>query len=52
MTGKFIDTPEDYTDVRYAVELDYQEKLEKEWAVYLQNKYKVDINKPALNLKQ
>lgn len=52
VTGKFIDTPEDYTDVRYAVELDYQEKLEKEWAAYLQNKYKVEINKSALNLKQ
>ena len=52
VTGKFIDSPEDYTDVRYAVELDYQEKLEKDWATFLQNKYKVDINKPALNLKQ
>jgi peptidyl-prolyl cis-trans isomerase SurA len=52
VTGKFIDAPEDYTDVRYAVELDYQEKLEKDRAVYLRNKYKIDINKPALNLKQ
>lgn len=49
VTGKFIDTPEDYTDVRYAVELDYQEKLEKDWRTYLQNKYKVDINKLTLN---
>ncbi|GAB6119788.1 peptidylprolyl isomerase [Dysgonomonas termitidis] len=52
VTGKFINAPEDYTDVRYAVELDYQEKLEKDWITYLRNKYKVDINKPALNLKQ
>lgn len=52
VTGKFINAPEDYTDVRYAVELDYQEKLEKDWTTYLRNKYKVDINKPALNLKQ
>ena len=44
VTGKFIIKPEDYTDVRSEVEADYQEKLEKEWAGYLRNKYTVEYN--------
>jgi peptidyl-prolyl cis-trans isomerase SurA len=49
VTGKFIDVPEDYTDVRNTVELDYRKQLEKEWTAYLRNKYKVEINIPETN---
>ncbi len=49
VTGKFITKPEDFTDVRTAVENDYQAELEKEWAMYLKNKYKVEIDESVLN---
>ncbi|NDV79203.1 peptidylprolyl isomerase [Dysgonomonas sp. 511] len=46
--GKFIDTPEDYTDVRNAVVADYQEQLQLDWSKHLREKYKVDIDKSVL----
>ncbi len=49
VAGKFIDKPEDYTDVRNVIELDYQEVLDKNWTAYLRNKYKVEIDKTVLN---
>jgi len=48
VTGEFITAPVDYNDVRSAVEADYQDELEKEWKVYLQNKYKVEIDNSVL----
>jgi len=48
VSGKIINAPEDFRDVKAAVELDYQDKLEKDWEAYLKNKYKVDINKSVL----
>lgn len=48
VSGKLIEAPEEYKDVKAAVELDYQEKLEKEWEAYLRKKYKVDINNSVL----
>lgn len=48
VVGKEIKTPEDYRDVRTAVEADYQQELEKEWDSYLSNKYKVSINKSVI----
>lgn len=47
--GRFIDKPEDYTDVRSEVEVDYQEELEKNWDKYLEGKYKVEIDESVLN---
>ncbi|WP_029906795.1 peptidylprolyl isomerase [Prevotella sp. 10(H)] len=49
VTGKMIDKPEDYTDVRNEVERDYQEKLEKDWNSYLKSKYKIEIDESVLN---
>ncbi|MDL2303549.1 peptidyl-prolyl cis-trans isomerase [Dysgonomonas sp. OttesenSCG-928-D17] len=49
VTGKFITKPEDFTDVRTAVENDYQAQLEEEWSAYLKNKYKVEIDESVLN---
>lgn len=49
VTGKEINTPEDFTDVRNAVEKDYQEYLEKEWTNSLRNKYNIEINKAVIN---
>ena len=46
--GEFISSPQDYTDVRSSVELDYQDVLEKEWQTYLRNKYKVETDKSVL----
>lgn len=46
--GKTVSEPEDYKDVKAAVELDYQEKLENEWDSYLKGKYKVEISKTVL----
>lgn len=48
VTGEFIDSPKDYMDVKNAVELDYQEELEKGWNEYLKNKYKVEVDKSVL----
>lgn len=48
VSGKFIKQPEEYQDVRAEVELDYQNKLEKDWISYLRNKYKIDINKSVV----
>jgi peptidyl-prolyl cis-trans isomerase SurA len=48
VTGGFISVPADYTDVRSAVEADYQYELEKEWKSYLQNKYKVEVDNAVL----
>lgn len=50
--GDFIDTPQDYTDVQSAVEIGYQEQLEREWNTYLKNKYKVEIEKSVLDTIQ
>jgi peptidyl-prolyl cis-trans isomerase SurA len=44
VTGEFITEPIDYNDVRSAVEVDYQDELEKEWETYLHDKYKVEVN--------
>ncbi len=53
VSGKFIDSPEDYTDVKNEVEFDYQAKLENDWRTYLKNKYKVGIDESVLsNWKQ
>jgi len=49
LTGRFIDKPEDYADVRSAVEKDYQEKLEKDWDAYLSKKYKIEYNNSVIN---
>ena len=48
VVGEFIETPQDFTDVRSLVESDYQEILEAEWNTYLSNKYKVEINSSIL----
>lgn len=48
VVGKKITKPEDYKDVKAAVELDYQEKLENEWDSYLKGKYKVEISETVL----
>lgn len=48
VAGYFIDKPEDFRDVRNAVELDYQEQLEKEWGEYLRKKYSVEIDESVL----
>lgn len=48
VVGKEIKTPEDYIDVRTAVEADYQEELESNWNSYLKNKYKVTVNKSVI----
>lgn len=50
--GNYIDTPQDYTDVQNAVEIDYQESLGKEWDTYLKNKYKVKIEKSIIDTIQ
>ncbi|MDR1090164.1 MAG: hypothetical protein LBL79_03735, partial [Prevotella sp.] len=52
VTGNYIDTPQDYTDVQNAVETDYQDFLEKEWDAYLKSKYKVEIEKTVLDTIQ
>lgn len=49
VTGKTINKPEDFTDVRNKVEQDYQEQLEKERSAYLKNKYTVEVNEAVLN---
>ncbi|MDR3059293.1 MAG: peptidylprolyl isomerase [Prevotella sp.] len=48
VVGDFISSPQDYTDVRSSVELDYQDALEKEWRIYLRNKYKVETDESVL----
>ncbi|NDV97204.1 hypothetical protein D0T84_20190 [Dysgonomonas sp. 521] len=48
VTGEFISQPQDYTDVRSAVEPDYQDQLEKDWRMYLHNKYKVEVDNGVL----
>ena len=52
VTGNYIDTPQDYTDVQNEVEIDYQEFLEKEWDTYLKNKYKVEIEQSVIDTIQ
>lgn len=49
VTGKEINTPEDFTDVRNAVEKDYQEYLDREWTNSLRNKYNIEINRAVIN---
>ncbi len=46
--GRFIPQPEDFRDVRAAVEEDYQKELDIQWNSFLRNKYKVEQNKPVL----
>jgi len=48
VSGKLINKPEDFTDVRGAVEADYQTKLENDWNEYIRNKYKIEFNKPFI----
>jgi len=48
VSGNLINKPEDYTDVRSAVEADYQEKLEKDWTSYIRKKYKVEFNESVI----
>ncbi|MFV0539483.1 MAG: peptidylprolyl isomerase [Dysgonomonas sp.] len=50
--GNYIDSPQDYTDVQNAVEIDYQEFLDKEWDIYLNNKYKVEIKQSIIDTIQ
>ncbi len=46
--GKYIDQPEEVSDVRGTVSADWQQALEKEWVKTLREKYPVHINKKAL----
>ncbi|MDR2954059.1 MAG: peptidylprolyl isomerase [Prevotella sp.] len=46
--GSIISKPEEFSDVKALVELDYQNELEKEWNAYLKRKYKVKINESVL----
>ena len=48
VSGKFINKPEDLSDVKSAVEADYQEKLEKDWTAYIRKKYNVEFNEPVV----
>lgn len=48
VVGKEIKKPEEYIDVKTKVEADYQQELEESWDSYLKNKYKVTINKSAI----
>ncbi|MDR0824382.1 MAG: peptidylprolyl isomerase [Prevotella sp.] len=48
VTGEFITSPQDYSDVKSAVEQDYQDILEKEWQTYLNKKYEVKTDKSVL----
>lgn len=52
VVGDYIDTPQDYTDVQNAVEIDYQEFLDKEWNIYLKNKYKIEIDQSVIDTIQ
>ena len=52
VSGKTIEQPEEYTDVRGLVTADYQEYLEKEWITYLRDKYSVNINQKVLKKVQ
>lgn len=52
VTGNYIDAPQDYTDVQNAVEMDYQELLDKEWDSYLKSKYKVEIEQSVIDTIQ
>lgn len=47
--GKIITAPEEYTDVRGQVIVDYQDYLEKEWLNEIKNKYPVKKNFDVLN---
>lgn len=47
--GRVIDSPEEAADVRGAVANDYQQELERAWVDSLRKKYKVKINKKALD---
>lgn len=47
--GQILNAPEEAADVKGAVTTDYQQELEKQWVASLRNKYKVKLNKKALN---
>lgn len=46
--GKVIEQPEEASDVRGAVSVDYQKELETKWIEELRNKYPVKINNKVL----
>lgn len=48
VVGRFISQPEDFRDVRSAVEEDYQKDLDARWISSLRKKYKVEQNKSVL----
>lgn len=48
VVGGFVSSPQDYTDVRSSVEVDYQNILETEWQTYLRGKYNVEIDESVL----
>lgn len=49
VVGSVITKPKEYMDVKAEVEADYQKKLEKEWELFLKEKYKVDLNETILD---
>lgn len=46
--GKYITKPEEWSDVKFQVEKDYQDQLEHEFTRQLKNKYKVTINNAVI----
>ena len=48
VVGQFVSAPEDYRDVKSAVEADYQNELDAQWTANLRKKYKVGINKSVI----
>lgn len=49
VVGREISEAEEYSDVRTQVEADYQKYLDENWNSYLENKYKVNVNKAILD---
>lgn len=47
--GRMINEPQDFTDVRSQVEMDYQKELESNWDLSLRRKYKVNINQEVIS---
>lgn len=47
---RIIAQPEEAADVKGALSVDYQKKLEKEWLEQLHRTYKVKLNEKAINL--
>ncbi len=47
--SRIVAQPEDYTDVKGLVSVEYQHELEKKWLDRLRRTYKVKINDKALN---